>query len=181
MKKNHRCLIQGQSGCGKTTAINLLLKYYAPDKGSISIDGTSIAQCDDLYGLITVVRQEAVLFNDTLRNNLIMYHDIADNKLIAILHQLGLSKLANASALDSIIDEKGANFSGGEKKRICLARALLRNTDVLIFDEPLANLDDASAMRIEKLLLSITGKTIIIVSHQFSNENLHRLHQVVKM
>ena len=95
------------------------------------------------------------------------------------LHSVGLGRYANADALNSTITENGTNFSGGEKKRICLARALLRDTDVLIFDEPLANLDAETAERIEDLLLSIRDKTILIVSHQFTETKLHRFDQVV--
>ena len=107
---------------------------------------------------MTVVRQEAVLFHDSLRNNLTMYQDIPDKKLIEMLQTLGLIKFAGKEALDGMIAENGANLSGGEKKRICLARALLRDTDILILDEPLANLDDTTAGMIEDLLLSIEGK-----------------------
>ena len=71
-----------------------------------------------------------------------------------------------------MIDENGSNLSGGEKKRICIARALLRNTDILILDEPLANLDETTAERIEDLLLSIENRTMLIVSHQFNSEKM---------
>ena len=130
---------------------------------------------------MTVVRQEAVLFRDTLRNNLAMFRDIPDGKLIEVLNDLGLSKFANTEALDELITENGANLSGGEKKRICLARALLRDTDVLILDEPLANLDDATAKKIEDLLLSIKGKLMLVVSHQFTEEKLSNFDSVLTM
>lgn len=110
-----------------------------------------------------------------------MYQNIADDALIALLCDLGLSRFATVQALDTIVGEKGTDFSGGEKKRICLARALLRNTPVLILDEPLANLDDATAQKIERLLLSITGKTLLIVSHQFSEENLSGFDRIIEM
>lgn len=94
---------------------------------------------------------------------------------------VGLDRYANTQALDSVVTEGGSNFSGGEKKRICLARALLRDTDVLILDEPLANLDPITAERIEDILLSIANKTILIVSHQFTEEKLSRFDQVVDL
>ena len=78
-----------------------------------------------------------------------------------------------------MIEDGGENFSGGEKKRISLARALLRNTDILILDEPLANLDITTAERIEDLLLSIENKTILIVLHLFSPEKLSAFDEVV--
>lgn len=97
---------------------------------------------------MTVVRQEATLFNDTLRNNLTMCREIPDERLSAVLISLGLDKLANRQALDTVLTHNGADLSGGEKKRVCLARALLRDTDILILDEPLANLDGETAGRI---------------------------------
>lgn len=179
IRKGKRYLLKGPSGCGKTTAINLLLKYYDVTDGNIEIDGKSLDQIDSTYSLITVVRQEATLFHDTLRNNLTMYQEVADNKLFEVLKSVGLDRYANTQALDYVIAERGSNFSGGEMKRICLARALLRDTDVLILDEPLANLDAATAKRIEDLLLSIQNKTILVVSHQFSDDKLCGFDQVV--
>ena len=172
IEKGKRYLLQGPSGCGKTTAVNLLLRYYDVTNGSIFIDGQDINAFDSTYGFMTVVRQEATLFNDTLRNNLTMYQSVPDAELLSALNSVGLEKYASVEMLDSMVSEDGSNFSGGEKKRICLARALLRHTDVLILDEPLANLDAATAEKIEDLLLSIKNKTLIVVSHQFTPEKL---------
>ncbi len=179
VEKGRRYLFKGPSGCGKTTAVNLLLGYYALDAGAIEIDGVPLADCGSPYDFITVVRQEATLFRDTLRNNLAMYQDVSEKALIQVLRSVGLERFANAQTLDSLVSEGGANFSGGEKKRICLARALLRQSDVLILDEPLANLDAATAARIEDLILSIRDKTVIVVSHQFSEGKLDGFDRVV--
>ena len=130
---------------------------------------------------MTIVRQDAILFHDTLRNNLTMYREVPDSRLIDVLKSVGLDRYANPQALDSILTEHGANFSGGEKKRICLARALLRDTDVLILDEPLANLDAATAERIEDLLLSISNRTILVVSHQFTDTKLPYFDRVIDL
>lgn len=179
IQKGKRYLLKGPSGCGKTTAVNLLLKYFDADSGQIEIDGMPLDKMESTYGLMTVVRQEATLFHDSLRSNLTMYQDVPEEKLIDVLHGVGLDRFANPQALDSLVTQSGANFSGGEKKRICLARALLRATDVLILDEPLANLDPASAERIEDLLLSIPNKTILVVSHQFTESKLSRFDGVI--
>lgn len=179
IQKGGRYLLRGPSGCGKTTAINLLLKYYSADSGEIFIDGVPLSAFDSTYDCMTVVRQEAVLFHDSLRNNLTLYQDVEDEKLFQVLHAVELDKFANREALSSAITENGANLSGGEKKRICLARALLRDTDVLILDEPLANLDEATASKIEDLLLSMQGKTLLVVSHQFTQQKLHRFDGVL--
>ena len=180
-KRGKKYLIQGPSGCGKTTAVNLLLRYHDANEGIITADGVPISAYTSTYDCMTVVRQEAVLFCDTLRNNLTMYRKIPDETLIAVLNDLGLSEFADPESLDSVISENGANLSGGEKKRICLARALLRDTDVLILDEPLANLDDATAGKIEDLLLSIEGKLLLVVSHQFTEEKLRQFDGVLTM
>lgn len=179
IEKGKRYLLQGPSGCGKTTAVNLLLRYFDVTEGSIYIDGCRIDTFDSTYGLMTVVRQEATLFHDTLRNNLTMYQDAADADLLSVLRSVGLQKFATKDMLDMEVSEGGDNFSGGEKKRICLARALLRHTDILILDEPLANLDAATAEKIEDLMLSIENKTLIVVSHQFSQEKLSAFDAVI--
>lgn len=179
VKRGEKCLLKGPSGCGKTTAVNLLLRYFSATRGSIELDGVPIEEFGSTYGLMTVVRQEATLFRDTLRNNLTLYQPIGDERLREVLHGVGLSRLVDA--LDEPVDEGGANFSGGEKKRICLARALLRDTEVLLLDEPLANLDPDTAQRIEDLLLSIPDKTMIVVSHQFTESKLQQFNQVVEM
>lgn len=180
MRKGCRYLLKGPSGCGKTTAVNLLLRYYDVDSGRITADGVPRSDYDSTYGCVTVVRQDAVLFHDSLRNNLTLYQDVAEEKLLEALHAVELDKFASREALASVIAENGANLSGGEKKRICLARALLRDTDVLILDEPLANLDAATAARIEDLLLSIRGKIVLVVSHQFTQEKLRKFDGVIE-
>ncbi len=178
-EKGKKYLIKGPSGCGKTTAVNLMLRYYDATGGEILMDGVPIADCGATYSAITVVRQEAVLFHDTLRNNLTMYRDVSDGRLIEALKSLGLDRFANLQSLDAVIAENGANLSGGEKKRVCLARALVRNTDVLILDEPLANLDESTAKKIEDLLLSISERLLLVVSHQFSEEKLCLFDDVI--
>ena len=108
-----------------------------------------------------------------------MYRSVPERKILSVLRSVGLERFANAQALDTIVTEGGTNFSGGEKKRICFARALLRDTDVLILDEPLANLDALTAERIEDVLLSIQNKTILIVSHQFTQAKQTHFDQVI--
>ena len=161
--------------------MNLLLRYYEPDAGEITVDGVPLREAGDPYARATVVRQEAVLFHDTLRSNLTMYRQVPEERVLDTLRSVGLGRFAGAEALDRMVEEGGANFSGGEKKRVCLARALLRDTDVLILDEPLANLDEGTAQRIEDLLLSVRDRTVLVVSHQFSPSKLAQFDRVVDM
>lgn len=177
--KNKQYLLKGTSGSGKTTSINLLLKYFKPISGDIKINDISVSEIKNLNELITIMRQDTTLFEDTLRNNITMYKSMPDDKLIDILSKVGLDNYAKQDKLDMLINEGGTNFSGGEKRRITLARCLLRNTPILILDEPLANLDEDNAKEIEKLLLSINDRTVIIISHQFSKGKLIKFDKII--
>ena len=178
--KNKQYLLRGPSGSGKTTSMNLLLDYYKASFGNIKINNIEVDEIKNLNSLITVLREDATLFQDTLRNNITMYQSITDEKLISILSKVGLNSYANHEKLDMIINERGTNLSGGEKRRITLARSLLRETPIIILDEPLANLDEENAKTIESVVLQITDRTVIIISHQFSKENLSKLDEIIE-
>ena len=177
---NRKYLLKGSSGSGKTTSMNLLLDYYEPNMGDITINNVNVREIKNLNKMITVMRQDSILFEDTLRNNITMFQNISDDKLIETLDRVGLSNYGEPKKLDLLVNERGTNFSGGEKRRITLARSLLRETPVIILDEPLANLDEANAKAIESLILDITDRTVIIISHQFSIENISRLDEVIE-
>lgn len=181
IQKGRRYLLKGNSGSGKTTVINLLLKYYEPTAGDILVDGKSLRNYDSTYDCMTVVRQDVTVFHDSLRNNISMYRDVPEERLFDLLNSLGLEKFSNQASLDSIQTEGGGKLSGGERKRLGLARALLRDTDMLLLDEPLANLDQDTASKIEDLILSVKDRTIIVVSHQFSEEKLSAFDQVITL
>ena len=167
-KKGKKYLIKGRSGFGKTTLINLLLKYNNADDGDILIDKVSIANINNIYDIASVVRQDNFLFKDTLRNNLTLFEDISDEKLFKVLNTLNLHDFANKDSLDMIIGSGGISISGGEAKRISIARALLREKDILILDEPLANLDKETTEILENEILSLKDYTVIMISHVIS-------------
>lgn len=179
-EKDYRYLLCGQSGSGKTTSMNLLLDYYEIHEGKVLLDGYPVEQVGNLNKLIAIMRQDAVLFQDTLRNNLSMYQEISDEKLIQVLKEVGLEKFSNQEKLDYLIEEDGVNLSGGEKRRVALARVLLRQTPVLVLDEPLANLDAESAASIEDLLLAIGDRMVIVISHQFSPSKISQFKSVYR-
>lgn len=180
LEKGNQCLLQGSSGAGKTTSMNLLLNYYEPNEGTVKINNVPVKEISNLNELITIMRQDAMLFKDTLRNNITMYQNIPDDKVLTKLSKVGLDQYANPESLDMIIHEGGTNISGGERRRVTLARSLLRETPILILDEPLANLDEENAISIESELLSITDRTVIIISHQFSKDKLAQLDEVIQ-
>ncbi|MCK9443030.1 MAG: ABC transporter ATP-binding protein/permease [Tissierellaceae bacterium] len=178
--RDKQYLLKGISGSGKTTSVNLLLNYYRPSSGRVEINSIPVSEIKNLNQIITVMRQDAVLFEESLRNNLTMYQDIPDEKIIDALYRVGLDKYANDDSLDMLINEGATNLSGGEKRRVTLARSILRETPILILDEPLANLDERNARAIESQLLSIKDRTLIIISHQFSLGNMGKLDEIIE-
>ncbi len=178
---NHKYLIKGESGCGKTTLINLLLSYEKATSGEIYVNGMSIDKIGDIYKRISIVRQEAFLFSDTLRNNIALYEEMDDSEILEALNKVNLKKFATKDGLDMLVENEGTNLSGGEKKRISLARALARKKDILILDEPLANLDDTNSSAIEDIILNITDMTVIVISHTFSESKLYKFDNVYNL
>lgn len=179
-KENKKYLIKGESGSGKTTLINLLLGFEKLDSGNIFING-DVCETEDILEKISIVRQETFLFNDTIRNNISLYEDIEDENILKILNTVNLTKFSSVEDLDTIIENSGINLSGGEKRRIMLARALIRKKDVLILDEPLANLDKNNAHLIEDLILKINDVTLIVISHTFSEEKLKEFDEIYSL
>ncbi|NLM06185.1 MAG: ABC transporter ATP-binding protein [Tissierellia bacterium] len=173
-------LIRGISGSGKTTSMNLLLGYFTPNSGNVKIDDVEVNQIANLNQLITIMRQDAILFEDSLRNNITMYQDIPDEKIIEVLREVGLEKYANYNSLDMPVNESGTNLSGGEKRRVTLARSIIRESPILILDEPLANLDEKNMKSITEYLMTLEDKILIIISHQFDSSWQDKLTGVVE-
>lgn len=180
VKAGQKVLITGTSGGGKTTLINLLMAYGEPTRGQILYDDIQASQVSNLNQLVTIMRQQPMLLEDSLRNNLSLYQPIGEADLITALQQVNLHQYASPKGLEHPVSESGQNLSGGEKRRICLARSLLRKTPVLILDEPLAEVDPDSVQLIEELLISLKGQTLFAISHQVSPRLLdafdHHLH-----
>ncbi|MDO5755265.1 MAG: ABC transporter ATP-binding protein [Tissierellia bacterium] len=167
-KPKGKYLIMGSSGSGKSTCFKLLLRHYPLRKGQIVINDVPVDEIANLYDLLTYTAQEATLFNESLEDNLSLF-DQKKNHDFSLLDEFGLSSFHNAKYLESVIKEEGVNFSGGEKKRLSLVRSSLRKRPIMIFDEPLANLDPENVDRIENYLLQLDA-TVIIISHQFTPE-----------
>ncbi len=164
----------GMSGGGKTTLVNLIPRFFDITKGSIKIDAINIkdATISSLREQIAVVTQEPILFNDTIRNNIAYGNPDASNAEI-----LAAAKAAYAydfiqqfpEQFDTITGELGARLSGGEKQRLCIARALLKNAPILILDEATSALDTESEMLVQKALKNLMeGRTTFVIAHRLS-------------
>lgn len=115
--RDNQYLLKGISGSGKTTSVNLLLDYYRPGSGAVEINEISVNEIKNLNEIITIMRQDAILFQDSLRNNITMYQEISDEKVMDVLSKVGLDGYANHHSLDMLIHEGGRNLSGGRKKK----------------------------------------------------------------
>ncbi len=173
-------LFTGPNGSGKSTSMSLLLNYYETQQGTVTINGMAVNEISNLPQIITVMRQDSTFFEDSLRENLRVYQDISDSELINMLKRVDLDKFASKSGLDMRLQSDATNLSGGEKRRIALTRALLRDAPILILDEPLANIDQNSQLIIEELISGISDKLVFLISHQLSDNMAQRFDQVIR-
>jgi subfamily B ATP-binding cassette protein MsbA len=166
--------VVGASGSGKTTLANLLLRFYDPKEGQITIGGTDIKSVTtaDLRSHIAVVTQETILFNDTIRNNIALGRPGATRKEIeaaarhANAHRFIMEK---PSGYDTVIGEKGIALSGGQRQRLAIARAILRDAPILILDEATSSLDTESERAVQMALEELMqGRTTICIAHRLS-------------
>ncbi|MEM7118037.1 MAG: ABC transporter ATP-binding protein, partial [Chloroflexota bacterium] len=164
----------GHSGAGKSTLISLLLRFYDPQQGEILIDGQNIQDFTQLSlrSRMTILLQGAFLFRKSIRDNIAFGRpEASDDEIVAA------AKAAQAhdfivdlpEGYDTLIVEGGKNLSGGQMQRISIARAMIRNTPILILDEPTTGLDAASEAKVNTAVRHLTqGKTTFIIAHQFS-------------
>lgn len=169
-RKGNVYYICGQSGTGKSTLLQLISGQLRNFKGTISYNGSSIKELDskNISNLVSVVTQDSVLFNDSIINNIVLDKDI-DLERVKYLCKI-CSILADIEELpdkfDTIISEKGDSFSGGQKSRLCLVRALYKDLPVLIIDEVTAGLDGITERNIRGNLSEVVNdKIVIIVTH----------------
>ncbi|WP_109077747.1 ABC transporter ATP-binding protein [Aggregatibacter kilianii] len=164
----------GTSGCGKTTLLLLLLRYADPQQGRISIGGVDIRKFSQaqLMSLISVVFQEVYLFQDSVLNNIRMAKpDATDDEVIRACRLAQCHDFIQAlpNGYDTLVNDIGSNFSGGEKQRLAIARAILKDAPILILDEPTASLDTYNELAVQKALdRLVKNRTVLIIAHRLS-------------
>ena len=172
--KGKMIALVGQSGSGKSTLVDLIPRYYDVNKGSISIDGVDIREMKikELRGLIGNVNQEAILFNDTIFNNIAFgvehatMEEVIEAAKIANAHDFIMEK---EEGYMTNIGDRGMKLSGGQRQRISIARAILKNPDILILDEATSALDTESEKLVQEALDRLTGtRTTIAIAHRLS-------------
>lgn len=164
----------GPSGSGKSTLINLIIGFLRPQSGSISIDGNDLSDFDlrTFRRSISVVPQESVLFEGTVRDNITYgLGAVSDKRVAEALSAANASEFVNElpEGIDTLVGERGARISGGQKQRLAIARALIRNPRILILDEATSSLDSQSEREIQGALESLMrNRTTFVVAHRLS-------------
>ena len=172
--KGQTIAIVGKSGAGKTTLTDLLPRFYDPTEGDIFVDSLNLKDIalKDLRNLFGIVTQNVILFNDTIRNNIIQGNENAsDADITKAIKSSNLEDLIDKldHGLDTYIGENGVKLSGGEKQRLSIARALIKNPDILILDEATASLDSESEKKVHAAIDNIIiDRTVIIIAHRLS-------------
>jgi subfamily B ATP-binding cassette protein MsbA len=172
--KGKSIALVGQSGSGKTTLADLLPRFYEPSSGTIRIDGIDTRECKvhDLRTLMGIVSQESILFNDTVHNNIAFGMENASRESV-----IEAAKVANAhefimqmpNGYDTNIGDRGGKMSGGQRQRMSIARAVLKNPPILILDEATSALDTGSERLVQEALNNLMrNRTSVIIAHRLS-------------
>lgn len=163
----------GASGAGKSSVFNLLTRLADPSSGEVSLGGASVAalRLADLRGLISVVSQEALLFDETLRENIVLDRDVTEAQLQAALNAAHVADFLPQleQGLETRVGPRGSALSGGQRQRVAIARALLRDTPVLLLDEATSALDAQSESIVQTALEQLSrGRTTLVIAHRLS-------------
>ena len=174
IEKHKLTSIVGKSGCGKSTLASLLCGTTKGYKGQITIDGVEVKDIDEktLMNNITAVNFNSYIFAGTVKDNLLIADkNASDEKMIEALRMVNLwSFLSEQDGLNTKLNQQGSNFSGGQRQRLAIARALIHNTPIYIFDEVTSNIDAESENDIMSVIHNMAKiKTVILISHRLEN------------
>ncbi|MDD7305808.1 MAG: ABC transporter ATP-binding protein [Peptoniphilaceae bacterium] len=172
IEKKEHVIISGQSGSGKSTILKLLTKEIYPSSGNIYLENKNLEsiQKDELFKLISVIPQHPMIFRESILENIILYEDkeeIDQKKLSYAIEKSGLNSLIKSldKGIDTVLKDSGSNLSGGEKQRIEIARALYKDTPIILIDEATSALDLGLALSLEEIFSKL-DKTLISISHR---------------
>ena len=181
MSRGESIALVGDSGAGKTSFVNLLVRFYDPTEGKILINGTDLREYNlkSIHKRVAFVTQRVYIFNDTIAHNVAYGERFSRKRVISALRRAyALEFVENLeNGIDTLLSENGNNLSGGQRQRIALARALYKNPDVLILDEATSALDNKSELLIQKALEELKENIITIsIAHRLSTiENADRI------
>lgn len=180
IQRGENVRIVGPSGSGKTTLLNILFGIDSPDEGEIKIDGVGITPYRGVQNM-AYITQNNYIFENTVRFNITLGDTFSNEEIERVAHLVGIDLFVNQDGLDMKLLEHGENISGGERQRIALARALIRNKDVILVDETTSNLDTDSAREIEEILLQNPNITFVYVKHDEHAEEDPRFDRIITL
>lgn len=180
-EKKKKYAIVGLSGSGKSTFLKLLAGKIKATSGSIIIDDIDVNELNErsILNLFSWINQNVFLFKGSIFDNITLYNVFSKEKAEEILKIVGLEKFIKEMENKESVAENGINLSGGEKQRISIARALIRENDILLADEAFSNLDNETALKIEKELLKLENITLIAVTHRLFEETLRNFDEIL--
>jgi len=171
IKKNNSIALVGESGSGKSTIIKLLMGLIKPCEGEILVDNYPLSKLNlnSFYDHVTYVSQDSLIFDGTLRENLVFDKKISDKEIIKVLNYVCLDKFYDnlENGLETQVGEKGIKMSGGERQRVALARLFFDNSKIIILDEATSALDNITEKRVMRNIINLLkNRTIIIIAHR---------------
>ena len=174
IRQGESTAIVGPSGCGKTTITKLFLGFYTPEKGAIRIGDQDIGSMDleTLRQAVAYVPQSVSMFSESIRSNLLLGNSrtVSDSEIAAVLDATGCDFVWEMPfGLDTVLEENGSNISGGQRQRLAIARALLREPRILVLDEATSALDTISERKLQESLKAIPNMTVITVAHRLNS------------
>ncbi len=175
--------IVGASGCGKSTLLQLLLAGMNGYEGAITYDGKDIKNIrpESLYNTVSTIQQNVFVFNASIRDNVTMFQEFPKEDVDRVIEMAGLKELIAEKGEEYLCGENGSGLSGGEKQRISIARALLRNAKMLLIDEATAALDAETSSRVIKAILALKDMTRIIVTHDLDAGTLRQYDSILTL
>ena len=166
--------IVGESGCGKSTVVNMLVGAFRPQKGDVTVGGKQLEKLsrENWYSHLSAVSYNTYIFNESVRDNFKMAKEnVSDEEIFAALEKVNLKEFIEGNGgLDKVITEDANNISGGQKQRLALAIALVSDKDIYVFDEATSNIDIDSEVVIMKNIKAISeNRSVIVISHRLAN------------
>lgn len=166
--------IVGESGCGKSTVVNMLIGAFRPQKGDVTVGGKQLEKlsCENWYSHLSAVSYNTYIFNESVRDNFKMAKEnVSDEEIFAALDKVNLKAFIEENGgLDKVITEDANNISGGQKQRLALAIALVSDKDIYVFDEATSNIDiDSEAIIMKNIKAISEKKSVIVISHRLAN------------
>ncbi len=185
LEPGQRIALVGESGAGKTTVVNLVLRFLDPEHGSVTLGGRDLRELTqaDVRHAVAVAGQDSHLFSTSIRENVLLGRpEASDAELESALRRAGLENLIEElpDGWDTLVGEQGRELSGGQRQRITLARALLADAPILVLDEPTAHLDSATAERLlGDILEAADGRSVLLITHR--PEGLDLVDEIVTL